>query len=124
VLALIKKKQNGDKIVASKPGRPGGKVLDLMAALKQSLANGKQTKPSAAERQKQKARPETSKRARKAALRRRQAPVIGRRGKFWMLSGLRSLFFSGFGCATRCPCPGFFHASTGLIRTSRPMAAA
>lgn len=65
VLALIKKKQSGEKIVASKPARGGGKVLDLMKALKQSLAQ-KDTAPAEGKKLK-KARPKTSKRVHKAA---------------------------------------------------------
>ena len=38
VLALIKKKQSGEKSITPKVAKTDGKVLDLMAALKQSLA--------------------------------------------------------------------------------------
>ena len=65
VLALIKKKEAGEKIVAPKAGRPGGKVLDLMAALKQSLADGGQQLSRTKEGKKTQAK--ASKRSRKAA---------------------------------------------------------
>ena len=67
VLALIKKKQSGEKTVTSKASRPGGKVLDLMTALKQSLESGGRKQVSSAEGKKQKAGAKTSKRSRKAA---------------------------------------------------------
>ncbi len=51
VLGLIKKKQEGEKIVTPKPARAPGKVLDLMSALKQSLA-GKENKPRGSDTQK------------------------------------------------------------------------
>lgn len=65
VLALIKKKEAGEKIVTPKAGRPGRKVLDLMAALKQSLADGGQ-QPSRTKEGK-KTQGKGSKRPRKAA---------------------------------------------------------
>lgn len=65
VLALIKQKQRGEKSVASKPARGGGKVLDLMKALQQSVAQHN-TAPAEGKKSK-KARPKTSTRVRKAA---------------------------------------------------------
>jgi DNA end-binding protein Ku len=67
VLALIKKKQNGEKIATSKPSRPGGKVLDLMTALKHSLASGAPKGTTPVEEKKHKAQTKRSKRARTAA---------------------------------------------------------
>jgi DNA end-binding protein Ku len=66
VLALIKKKQEGQTIVAPKAAPRRGKVLDLMAALKQSLASGdKKATPPSEGRKKMHAK--TGKRSRKVA---------------------------------------------------------
>jgi DNA end-binding protein Ku len=65
VLALIKKKQSGDQTVTPKPVRTDGKVLDLMTALKHSLARDGSRK--GAEGKKQKSAAKRSKRPRKAA---------------------------------------------------------
>jgi DNA end-binding protein Ku len=51
VLALIKKKQAGEKIVTPKAPAQG-KVLDLMTALKQSLQSGRTRQASGSERRK------------------------------------------------------------------------
>jgi DNA end-binding protein Ku len=67
VLALIKKKQDGETLVTPKPARTQGKVLDLMTALKRSLAGGDKKAGPPSERKKQKSRAKTSKRPRKAA---------------------------------------------------------
>jgi len=48
VTALIKKKEQGEKIVVPKPGRAREKVLDLTAALKRSLAASKEATPKKA----------------------------------------------------------------------------
>ena len=45
VMALIAKKERGEKIVAPKPERAPDKVLDLTAALKRSLAASQSAKP-------------------------------------------------------------------------------
>jgi DNA end-binding protein Ku len=67
VLALIKKKQAGETIVRPKSARAQGKVLDLMSALKQSLARGGKTAPQATRRHPKPRRAKTPKRSRKAA---------------------------------------------------------
>jgi DNA end-binding protein Ku len=59
VLAFIKKKGHGEKMVVPKPARTPGKVLDLMGALKASLA--KQPAPAGSKRAKP--RSTTSKKA-------------------------------------------------------------
>jgi DNA end-binding protein Ku len=56
VLALIKKKQNGEKSITPKVAKRDGKVLDLMAALKQSLAQKGQQGASTAQGKKEKGR--------------------------------------------------------------------
>lgn len=67
VLALIKRKQAGEKIVTPKPARTHGKVLDLMSALRQSLADGsKRPRPRSKRTTKQRGG-STSKRPRKVA---------------------------------------------------------
>jgi DNA end-binding protein Ku len=66
VLALIKKKQNGEKTVTPKVAKRDGKVLDLMAALKQSLAQG-QHGASTAEGKKEKGRAKRGTRRRQIA---------------------------------------------------------
>ena len=66
VLALIKKKQSGVKTVTPKPARTGGKVLDLMTALKQSLAHGEQKEASPAQGKKKRGA-KRAKRPRKVA---------------------------------------------------------
>jgi hypothetical protein len=52
VLALIKKKQAGEKVVTPKAPRAQGKALDLMTALKQSLQSGQTRRASGSERRK------------------------------------------------------------------------
>jgi len=68
VLALIKKKQAGQKIVTPKAPRDHGKVLDLMSALKQSLESGKKRPAaSASTRRKKSSSSKASHRRRNAA---------------------------------------------------------
>jgi DNA end-binding protein Ku len=67
VLALIKKKQNGEKTVTPKVAKRDGKVLELMAALKHGLAREGQHGASTAGAKKQKGRAKRGPRRRKAA---------------------------------------------------------
>ena len=67
LLSLIQKKQAGEQIVRPKPARTPGKVLDLMSALKQSLASGDKTVAPTSERSTKKTRAKTSKRPRRVA---------------------------------------------------------
>jgi DNA end-binding protein Ku len=67
VLALIKKKQNGEKSITPKVAKRDGKVLDLMAALKQSLAQKGQHGASTAQGKKEKGRAKRGTRRRKVA---------------------------------------------------------
>ncbi|WP_447986231.1 non-homologous end joining protein Ku [Nitrospira sp. Nam74] len=66
VLALIKQKQQDQTLVTPKPVPTRGKVLDLMTALKQSLASEDRTAAPAAEGKK-KVRVKSGKRSRKVA---------------------------------------------------------
>ncbi len=67
VLALIKKKQSGEKTVTPKVAKRDGNVLDLMGALKQSLAQAGQHGTSTAEAKKEKRQAKRGTRRRKAA---------------------------------------------------------
>jgi DNA end-binding protein Ku len=67
VLALVKKKQNGEKTVTPKVTKRDGKVVDLMAALKQSLVQAGRHGASTAEAKKENGRAKRGARRRKAA---------------------------------------------------------
>lgn len=67
VLALIQKKQSGEKTVTPKPAKRDGKVLDLMTALKHSLARGEQHSVARPEEKKPKREARRAKRRRHVA---------------------------------------------------------
>lgn len=67
VLALIKKKQAGEKVVTPKAPRAQGKVLDLMSALKQSLKSGKKSLATGSEHRKKSTASKAPTRRHKAA---------------------------------------------------------